>query len=152
MAPVGAKLATRARMWQPPPPPPGGGGGTALRPLCHMVDDQVRPVHKDHVLWTKVRRGDGSCAPRLIPPPSPPRRPPEGTLGHCTCAQGGRQAQNGNWLVSGLQDHRYRSVTRQRHEDARGQSTERTKGEAMQRTVVTTAQRQHPDLTAHYTH
>ena len=81
----------------------------------------------------------------MLPPP-PPRRN-AGPLHVCT-GGGQYKAQKQNGLVSGLSDHRSRSVKRGRHEDARGQSTERTKAEAMQRNVVTTAKRHLPDLTA----
>ena len=92
---------------------------------------------------TAAGAGQGPCVP--LPAPPPPRRN-AGLLHVCT---GGRQdkAQEEMWLVSGLQDRRCPSVTRMRHEDARGQSTERTNAEAAQRHVVTTAMRRPPDPT-----
>ena len=52
-----------------------------------------------------------------LPPswtPSPPAGPPGGSLCYCTCAQEAISTKSAGrkWLVSGLEDHRYLSVTK----------------------------------------
>ena len=52
---------------------------------------------------------------------------PGGMLSYCTCAQeaASTKTQKEIWLVTGLKDHRYLSVTRMRHEDTRGLTNDR---------------------------
>ena len=65
------------------------------------------------------------------------RTPPKGMLSYCACAQeaASTKKQKEIWLVSGLKDHRYLSVTRMRHEDAGGLTTDRKETMNMQRYV-----------------
>ena len=73
-----------------------------------------------------VRSGCCRKAVQIAPPPPPPQRPknilggahvlppPGGSLCYCTCAQEAISTKSAGrkWLVSGLEDHRYLSVTK----------------------------------------
>ena len=62
-----------------------------------------------------VRKAE--AVPKPQGPQSRSANPPEGMLSYCTWAQDAisTKTQKENWLVSGLKDHRYLSVTRMRH-------------------------------------
>ena len=91
-------------------------------------------VHRRHLNGT----WSTAVLPVMNTAPPPPSRRNAGLLHVCTS---GRQykAQKENWPVSGVKDHRYLSVRRMRHENARRQPSERTKAAAVQRGVATTA-------------
>ena len=112
-------------------------GRAMVRGVCTLPEPPGASVH-----WRQQDIvGGGGCAqrgaqspppqmtpqppPKCPPPPSTPQCTPEGMLSYCTWAQdaASTKTQKENWLVSGLKDHRYLSVTRMRHRGASGQAT-----------------------------
>ena len=77
--------------------------------------------------------------------------PPEGMLGYCTSARAAGSTKRREKFGSSVACKTIGTfLSKERHRDASAQATERTKAEAMQRTVIATAKRQLPDPTANY--
>ena len=107
---------------------------TPFGALGDPLDPVMRHTHKHHDRWSlspepRETGGGGGREGGEVPP--------KGMLSYCTWAQdvASTKTQKENWLVSGLKDHRYLSVTRMRHRGASGQATN-TQSNGSQRCVL----------------